>query len=66
MLIMDKNVYFLVTPHGSQYLPEFGLYEIHTACGGMRCINGGLLLDYYPLRAYAFCGTRVLECFSQT
>ncbi len=61
MLIMDKNVHFLVTPHGSQYLPEFGLYEIHTACGGMMCINGELLLDYYPLPTYAFCGTRVIS-----
>lgn len=51
MLIMDKNVYFLVTLHGSSYLPEFRLYEIHTACGGMRCIIGELLLDYYPLSA---------------
>lgn len=62
MLIMDnKNVYFLVTPHGSSYLPELGLYEIHAASGVMRCINGELLLDYYPLPAYDTCGTRVIS-----
>lgn len=44
MLIMDdKNVYFLVTPHGSSYLPELGLYELHTASGGMRCIHGAVV-----------------------
>lgn len=34
---------------------EFG------ACGGMMCINGELLLDYYPLPTYAFCGTQVIS-----
>lgn len=61
MLIMDKNVYFLVTPHGSSYLQELGLYEIHTACGDMKCLIGELLLDYYPLPAYPLCGTRVIS-----
>ena len=41
MLIVDsKNMYFLVAPYGSSYLPELGLYEVHSASGGMRCING--------------------------
>lgn len=61
MLIMDKKVYFLVTPHGSSYLQELGLYEIHTACPDMRCIDGEQLLNYYPLPAYALCGTRVIS-----
>lgn len=45
VLIMDKNVYFLVTPHGSLYLQQLGLYEIHIASGDMKCLNGELLLD---------------------
>ena len=62
MLILDsKNMYFLVAPYGSSYLPELGLYEVHSASEGMRCINGELLLDYGPLPAYATCGTRVIS-----
>lgn len=58
MLIVDnEKVYFLVTPHSSSYSQDLGLNEIED----MRCIDGELLFDYYPLPAYAACVGRVIS-----
>lgn len=57
----NKYVYFLVTPHCSSYLAEYGLYHVGEAVKQMFCINAEHCLDFYPLAAYSLCGMTVLS-----
>ena len=45
LIINDKKVCFLVTPHTSVYLSEYGLYEVKQAAEDMHCINAEHCLD---------------------
>ena len=57
----NKYVYFLVTPHSSSYLAEYGLYNIGQEARQMGCINAEQCLDFYPLAAYSLCGMTVIS-----
>lgn len=63
-LILDKHakeVCFLVTPHTSLYLSDYGLYEVKRTGGDMHCVNAEHLLDFYPLPLYSLNGLTVIS-----
>lgn len=57
----NKDVYFLVTPHSSSYMPEYGLYKIGEAARDMVCINAHQCLGFYPLPAYSLFAMKVVS-----
>lgn len=57
----DKDVYFLVTPHTSLYLSEYGLYDVTQAAEDMHCLNAEHCLDFYPLPLYSLNEHKVLS-----
>lgn len=61
LIVDDKKVCFLVTPHTSVYLSEYGLYEVKQAAEDMHCINAEHCLDSYPLPLYNLNGNNVIS-----
>lgn len=57
----NKNVYFLVTPHSSSYMPEYGLHKLGESAKEMLCINADQCLDFYPLAAYSLLTMKVIS-----
>lgn len=57
----NKDVYFLVTPHSSSYMPEYGLHKVGEAAKNMLCINVEKCLDLYPLAAYSLFAMTVIS-----
>lgn len=57
----NKDVYFLVTPHSSYYMPEHGLHKVGESSGVMLCINAVQCLDFYPLAAYSLHAMKVIS-----
>ncbi|KAA0721602.1 hypothetical protein E1301_Tti023215 [Triplophysa tibetana] len=57
----NKDVYFLVTPHSSSYMPEYGLYKIGEAARDMVCINADQCLGCYPLPAYSLFAMKIVS-----
>ena len=57
----NKDVYFLVTPHSSSCMPEYGLYKVGESARDMLCINADQCLDFYPLAAYSLLAVKVIS-----
>lgn len=57
----NKDVHFLVMPHSSSYMPEYGLHKIGEAAKDMVCINADQCLNYYPLPAYSLFEMKVIS-----
>ena len=56
----NKDVYFLVTPHSSSCMPEYGLYKVGESARDMLCINADQCLEFYPLAAYSLLAVKVI------
>lgn len=61
ILMENKKVYFVMTPHSSSYLLEYGLHKVGEPAREMLCISADRCLDFYPLVAYSLLEMKVIS-----